>query len=62
MPPEVVAPVVLLSTAAIVIVRVVAVGTDVTINFLSAKSAATKAELVIVLNVEESPNNIISPA
>ena len=41
---------------------VVVVGTLVTINFLSAKSAAPKLELVIALKVEASPNNIISPA
>ena len=40
----------------------VAVGTDVTINFLSAKSAAPKLELVIAENVEALPNKIISPA
>jgi len=45
-----------------VIVIVVLVGTLVTINFLSAKSAALKLELVIAENVEASPNNIISPA
>ena len=43
-------------------VIVVVVGTLVTINFLSAKSAAPKLELVIALNVDASPNNIISPA
>ena len=32
-----------------------------TINFLSQKSDAPKSELVIELNVEESPNKIMSP-
>ena len=43
----------------IVIVNVVLVGTDVTINFLSLKSASTKFELVID---EKLSNNIISCA
>ena len=43
----------------IVIVSVVPVGTVVTINFLSSKSAAAKLELVML---EKLSNNIISPA
>ena len=61
MPPEVVAPAPP-SLPGIVIVSVVPVGTLVTINFLSQKSAAPKLEPVIALNVEVSPNKIISPA
>ena len=61
MPPERVAPLPV-SLLGIVIVILVLVGTLVTINFLSAKSAAVKLELVIDENVEASPNNIISPA
>ena len=38
------------------------VGTLVTINFKSQKSAAPKSELVIALNVEVSPKKIMSPA
>jgi hypothetical protein len=40
-----------------VIVSVVVLGTDVTINFLSSKSEAAKLELVIV---EKLSNKIIS--
>ena len=38
------------------------VGTVVIINFLSAKSAAPKLELVIAEKVLASPNKIMSPA
>ena len=61
MPPERFAPLPV-SALGIVIVMLELVGTLVTINFLSAKSAAPKLELVIALNVDASPNNIISPA
>jgi hypothetical protein len=60
MPPEVVAPAPP-SFPGIVIVNVVPVGVDVTINFLSQKSAAPKFEPVIALKVVVSPNKIISP-
>jgi hypothetical protein len=60
MPPEVVAPDPV-SLLGIVIVIVVELGTVVTINFLSQKSEAPKLELVIELNVDVSPNKIISP-
>ena len=60
MPPEVVAPAPP-SLPGIVIVSVVPVGVDVTINFLSQKSAAPKFEPVIALKVVVSPNKIISP-
>ena len=60
MPPEVVAPEPV-SLLGIVIVIVEAVGTVVTINFLSQKSEAPKLELVIELNVEVPPKRIISP-
>ena len=52
MPPEVVAPLPV-SFEGIVIVRVVAEGTDVTINFLSSKSDAPKSELVIELKLSK---------
>jgi hypothetical protein len=61
MPPEVVAPAPL-SLLSIVMVIVVVLGTDVTINFLSQKSEEPKLEPVIALNVVVSPNNIMSPA
>ena len=43
-------------------VIVVELTTEVTINFLSAKSDALKLELVIALNVDASPNKIMSPS
>jgi hypothetical protein len=58
MPPDVVAPDPD-SFDGIVIVRVVVVGTDVTINFLSSKSDALKLDPVIVVKLS---NNSISPA
>ena len=60
MPPDVVAPAPL-SLLSIVMVRVVVVGTLVIINFLSQKSEDPKLEPVIAVNVEGSPNNIMSP-
>ena len=41
-------------------VIVVVVGTEVTINFLSAKSVAVKLELVMAPKVLASPNKIMS--
>ena len=61
MPPEVVAPE-SVSVAPALIVIVVLVGADNTINFLSQKVVALKTESVIELKVELSPNKIISPA
>ena len=61
MPPDVVAPLPV-STLGIVIVKLLSSTIDVTINFLSAKSAAPKLELVIAEKVEASPNKTMSPA
>ena len=60
MPPEVVAPAPP-SLLSIVIVIVVPVGVDVTINFLSQKVVEEKLEPVIAVNVDASLNNIMSP-
>ena len=60
MPPEVVAPDPV-SLAPAFISKVVVVGTEFTINFLSAKVVAGKLEPVIAKNVDSSPNSIISP-
>ncbi len=61
MPPEVEAPE-SVSVAPASNVRVVVVGAEATINFLSQKVVASKTEIVIELKVEESQNKIISPA
>ena len=60
MPPDVVAPLPV-SVAPAFISNVVVVGTAVTINFLSAKVEDEKLEFVIELNVDASPNKIMSP-
>ena len=60
MPPDVLAPAPP-SVAPAFISNVVVVGTAVTINFLSAKVEDVKLDPVIVLNVDASPNSIISP-
>ena len=59
--PEVVAPE-SVSVAPALIVIVALVGAVNTINFLSQKVVESKTESVIELNVDESPNKIISPA